>query len=110
MAELVHTNPSEPDNSSSPQQPLTYDEVSEPQFAELAVASFTVEEHEGMTILTGPCPRCGRVFRFPVAAEVFRGPEEEGEEILVYCLSSADFAARPPDRTGCGAYWRLNLV
>ncbi|MEV0175619.1 hypothetical protein AB0I00_31465 [Streptomyces sp. NPDC050803] len=90
----------------------TYEEVTDPRFGEQAARLFTVERFAGMTVLTGPCPRCGQVFEFPVAEELVRdvGSDDDGDEVLVYCMSAEEFTGRPPDRTGCGAYWMLRLV
>jgi hypothetical protein len=103
------------------EEPLPYEEISLPEFAERAARSFTVERRRpGGLVLRGPCPRCGAVMEYVTVDHLIEGTlgprswrrrrevqAENVERLPLYCRCDDQHPRRPDGRRGCGAYWIL---
>jgi hypothetical protein len=108
---------------------VPYRELSEPGYAELAAATFVIEEFGvGMSLLGGQCPRCGVAIEVPLIDGVFRGDWAPGSDaatagdraagagqtasvrsVPIICTCTETHPGRPEGRVGCGAYWIFDL-
>ena len=93
---------------------VPYREVSEPGYAELAAATFVIEEFGvGMSLLGGQCPRCQVAIEVPLIDGVFRSDLATSAGALravpIICTCTEAHPGRPVDRVGCGAYWIFDL-
>jgi hypothetical protein len=99
---------------------VSYREVSEPDYAEEAAATFVIEDFDiGMSLLSGLCPRCGAPIEVPLIDGVFRGDravlvdtaERAGgtRAVPIICTCTEAHPGRPDGRVGCGAYWIFDL-
>lgn len=103
---------------SSPAEPRrSYDEVTDPRYAEKA-ASFTLTQIPGGFVLNGPCPRCEDPMEYPHVDEVYRNirrrsgrpaPGSHSTKLPMICTCSDEHTGQPPGAYGCGAYWNLTL-
>lgn len=105
--------------TSGADEPLPYEEISLPEFAERAAQSFTVErQRPGTLVLRGVCPRCSAPMEFITVDHLIEGtlgprhrrrhetaPADHTE--LLYCVCDDQHPQRPTGRKGCGAYWTL---
>ncbi|WP_459961522.1 hypothetical protein [Nocardia sp. IFM 10818] len=101
---------------------VPYIEVTSPDFAVSAEATFKLCSHVGgIESLRGPCPRCRGEMESPVVTEIYRrfgigklfrrsgtGPERDPVEVLV-CSCEYEHDGRPDGEIGCGAYWMLRI-
>ncbi|HEY0692786.1 MAG TPA: hypothetical protein VGD71_27565 [Kribbella sp.] len=99
---------------------VPYREVSEPDYAEKAAATFVIEDFDiGMSLLSGLCPRCGVAIEIPLIDGVFRGDragrvdtaERAGgtRDVPIICTCTEVHPGRPDGQVGCGAYWIFDL-
>jgi hypothetical protein len=99
---------------------VPYREVSEPDYAEKAAATFVIEDFDiGMSLLSGLCPRCGVAIEVPLIDGVFRGDragrvdtaERAGgtRDVPIICTCTEVHPGRPDGRVGCGEYWIFDL-
>ncbi|MET7871183.1 hypothetical protein [Streptomyces cyaneofuscatus] len=116
------------DTGDNPEQAaggLPYQEVTRPEYATIAASAFTAEQAgPDVTVLRGPCPRCGAVIEALVVADVFQGVRSFGDIIRgrraapqpgehvepMACTCADEHPNRPEGRVGCGAYWKLLLT
>jgi hypothetical protein len=101
-----------------PDELVPYRELSEPDYAETAAATFVIEDFDiGMSLLSGLCPRCGVAIEVPLIDGVFRGDrrvdtaERAGgaRTVPIICTCTEAHPGRPDGRVGCGAYWIFDL-
>jgi hypothetical protein len=96
---------------------VPYREVTEPDYAEQAAATFVIEEFGvGMSLLGGRCPRCRVAIEVPLIDGVFRsdraadsGRAASVRAVPIICTCTEAHPGRPDDRVGCGAYWIFDL-
>jgi hypothetical protein len=98
--------------------PVPYREVSEPEYTQLAAKSFVIEDFgSGMSLLSGPCPRCRSAIEVPVIDRVVRAVQFDEDlaptdirTVPIICTCSEAHPGRPAERVGCGAYWVFDIV
>jgi hypothetical protein len=95
---------------------LPYAEITDEDYAISAAGKFRIERLDGdVTLLHGTCPRCAGPVSTPLVPVVYREastgerPSEDGEFHVVFCTCDHPHPNRPPDRSGCGAYWGFLL-
>jgi hypothetical protein len=110
-------------NRRSPAEPIPYEEVNHPDFAQHATQTFTIETvSPGIVLLHGTCPRCHARIQVPFVDKVFRtwskgrpdgrGSGESalsGRQETIICTCEEQHPNRPDDHVGCGAYWILRF-
>lgn len=94
---------------------VEYAEVTAPEFAGIAAASFVIEEFPTGLLLRGRCPRCDGSMETAVVDVVVKGlvtpsvisaeDESGGRLEPMVCACPDEHAGRPEGRSGCGAYW-----
>jgi hypothetical protein len=90
---------------------LSYMEITDEKYATRAAETFQIERLNGdVTLLHGTCPRCGALFSTPLVPVVYRDDAMgDGGFHVVFCTCDHPHPNRPPDRSGCGAYWGFLL-
>ncbi|MFH8282670.1 hypothetical protein [Streptomyces antibioticus] len=94
--------------------PPPYRHGTDPQYAQHAAATFTLDDYGSALVLAGPCPRCGRPMDFTVVKELFRATTTATDPaptraVVMYCTVETVYEGAPDGHTGCGAYWSLLL-
>ncbi|MEU6090725.1 hypothetical protein ABZ865_28740 [Streptomyces sp. NPDC047085] len=99
--------------------PLRYQHGTDPQFAQRAADTFSLEDFDSALMLSGPCPRCGQEMDFMLVKELFRDGTGEGDgtgadpvpgrPVVMYCTAEAVYDGAPDGTSGCGAFWSLTL-
>ncbi|MET9335873.1 hypothetical protein ABZX78_32525 [Streptomyces cellulosae] len=104
--------------------PVPYEEVNHRSFEEEAAKEFSLTRlGPGTAELRGPCPRCRVMIRVPVVTSTYKSfrlwrrssaepvlPPGDVHEEIVICTCEEDHPGRPGDRSGCGAFWRLEIT
>ncbi|MER7466397.1 hypothetical protein [Streptomyces sp. NPDC097981] len=97
----------------TPAELLPYEELTRPEFAETAAATFTAEQLSSAILLQGPCPRCRTPIEVHLLEQVVgRGEPAQpaAEPKTIFCTCTDPHPNRPESRrSGCGAYWTLVL-
>ncbi|MGW3209221.1 hypothetical protein [Streptomyces sp. NPDC001135] len=92
---------------------LPYQHGTDPQFAQRAAATFTVEDFGSALVLSGPCPRCAQEMEFTLVKALFRdgtgAAPAPGRPVVMFCTAEAVYDGSPDGRPGCGAFWSLTL-
>jgi len=114
--------------------PLPYEQVSDPSFAELAAAAATVrlmpdDRDPERILIDGPCARCAHQISFrttivtyrdvnwaPVRDKLFnaalrKAANRAGSRVVtVYCRCGERHPGGPRHSEGCGAYWNVTVA
>ncbi|QER90531.1 hypothetical protein [Streptomyces tendae] len=104
--------------------PVPYEEVNHRSFEEEAAKEFSLTRlGPGTAELRGPCPRCRVMIRVPVVTSTYKSfrlwrrssaqpvpPPGDVHEEIVICTCEEHHPGRPGDRSGCGAFWRLEIT
>ncbi|MGW0854716.1 hypothetical protein [Streptomyces sp. NPDC002690] len=98
-------------------QPVPYQEITEPFYATEVAQNHTLEEAYGDDyVLICTCPRCGAALDVELFEPVYKAaaagapPNTTGGNALpVSCVCAGEHVGRPEGRSGCGAYWPLEL-
>ncbi|MFC3500364.1 hypothetical protein ACFOOK_05200 [Micromonospora krabiensis] len=93
--------------------PLPYAEVTDDGYAVRAAETFTAREYGPALLLSGDCPRCGHPISWPLVDAVYKNvtpvPSADADHRAVLCTCESEHPARPAGRSGCGAYWTLEV-
>ncbi|MFD6231153.1 hypothetical protein ACFWFZ_30475 [Streptomyces sp. NPDC060232] len=94
---------------------LPYREATSDAYATAAAGTFGARRlAEGVSLLTGPCPRCRAVISVHLVNDVLRrGVRRRARQAppqpyrTVRCNCRAPHPGRPESLRGCGAYWNV---
>ncbi|WP_234336268.1 hypothetical protein [Streptomyces sp. NRRL S-1022] len=93
-----------------PGAPVAYLETTHRDYAARYTAGLRAEAAAaGLVVLRGRCPRCGCAFTYTHTDRVFRsaGRGARPAHVPVLCACETAHPGRPPEETGCGAYWNV---
>ncbi|MFE6286729.1 hypothetical protein [Streptomyces sp. NPDC057877] len=95
-----------------PRTELPYDEISHDDYAEAAARDFVpFPVLAGVTLLKGPCPRCGGTMSVHLVEDIVRGGRSgavaSGPYHTMRCGCRNAHPGQPEGREGCGAYWNI---
>ncbi|WP_329285590.1 hypothetical protein [Streptomyces sp. NBC_00691] len=100
-------------------QPVPYQEITEPYYAVEVARTHSLDQAYGDDyVLICTCPRCGAALDIELFDPVYKAastsappnPNPTGaREVPVSCVCRSEHDGRPEGRTGCGAYWPLEL-
>ncbi|MEV7324586.1 hypothetical protein [Streptomyces sp. NPDC093970] len=98
-------------------QPVPYQEITETYYAAEVAGNHTLEQaYDDDYVLICTCPRCGAALDVELFEPVYKAASAAApqsstgrHELPVSCVCEGEHAGRPEGRSGCGAYWPLEL-
>ncbi|MBP0932457.1 hypothetical protein J0X20_02205 [Streptomyces sp. KCTC 0041BP] len=117
--------PAGPPSSSPGHLPLPYEETTDPHYAQEVVRNHALQQvKKDDYVIVFTCPRCGAAQEDPLFEPGFRSLRTAGAPaagvaaasstntvLPMSCRCRGDIHAGCPDgRSGCGAYWTVEMV